>query len=80
VALNAGGAALFLQYGQDRRTAAREQIKTRIQIGGIKLACATDAVCKGLNLEHSINMWFERSIYVAILESGVIRQAPSRNR
>jgi hypothetical protein len=66
VAPNGDGDASFVERGQDRRSAARQQIKTRIQIGGIKLACATDAVCKGLNLWHAINMWFERSIYVAI--------------
>ncbi len=35
VALYAGGAASFVQRGQDRRSAAREQIKTSIQQGEI---------------------------------------------
>ena len=52
VALYAGGAASFVQRGQDRRTAAREQIKTRIQNGEIRLVCATDAACEGLNLQR----------------------------
>ena len=37
---------------QDRRTAAREQIKRRIQDGEIRLVCATDAACEGLNLQR----------------------------
>ena len=52
VALYAGGAASFVQRGQDRRTAAREQIKARIQNGEIRLVCATDAACEGLNLQR----------------------------
>jgi len=52
VALYAGGAASFVQRGQERRTAAREQIKTRIQDGEIRLVCATDAACEGLNLQR----------------------------
>ncbi len=52
VALYAGGAASFVQRGQDRRTAQREQIKTRIQNGEIRLVCATDAACEGLNLQR----------------------------
>ncbi len=52
VALYAGGAASFVQRGQDRRTAAREQIKTRIQEGEIRLVCAPDAACEGLNLQR----------------------------
>ena len=52
VALYAGGAASFVQRGQDRRTAAREQIKRRIQNGEIRLVCATDAACEGLNLQR----------------------------
>ena len=52
VALYAGGAASFVQRGQDRRTAAREQIKRRIQDGEIRLVCATDAACEGLNLQR----------------------------
>jgi hypothetical protein len=43
VALYAGGAASFVQRGQDRRTASREQIKGAIQRGDIRLVCATDA-------------------------------------
>jgi hypothetical protein len=59
VALYAGGAASFVQRGQERRTAAREQIKRRIQDGEIRLVCATDAACEGLNLQRlgaQINM------------------------
>lgn len=52
VALYAGGTASFVQRGQDRRTAAREQIKRRIQDGEIRLVCATDAACEGLNLQR----------------------------
>jgi superfamily II DNA or RNA helicase len=52
VALYAGGAASFVQRGAERRTAAREQIKRRIQDGEIRLVCATDAACEGLNLQR----------------------------
>jgi hypothetical protein len=52
VALYAGGSASFVQRGSDRRTAAREQIKTSIQNGDIRLVCATDAACEGLNLQR----------------------------
>src|SRR5204862_7864632 len=52
VALYAGGAASFVQRGSDRRTAAREQIKAAIQRGDIRLVCATDAACEGLNLQR----------------------------
>ena len=52
VALYAGGAASFVQRGQERRSAAREQIKTHIQTGDIRLVCATDAACEGLNLQR----------------------------
>ena len=52
VALYAGGAASFLQRGNERRTASREQIKTRIQNGETRLVCATDAACEGLNLQR----------------------------
>ena len=52
VALYAGGAASFLQRGDERRTASREQIKNRIQSGDIRLVCATDAACEGLNLQR----------------------------
>ncbi|RWK94987.1 MAG: helicase SNF2 [Mesorhizobium sp.] len=52
VALYAGGAASFVQRGYDRRTAAREQIKASIQSGDIRLVCATDAACEGLNLQR----------------------------
>ena len=52
VALYAGGSASFVQRGQERRTAAREQIKRRIQDGEIRLVCATDAACEGLNLQR----------------------------
>ena len=52
VALYAGGAASFLQRGEERRTATREQIKRRIQNGEIRLVCATDAACEGLNLQR----------------------------
>ena len=52
VALYAGGAASFVQRGQERRSAAREQIKARVQDGEIRLLCATDAACEGLNLQR----------------------------
>jgi hypothetical protein len=52
VALYAGGAASFVQRGPDRRTAAREQIKSSIQRGDIRLVCATDAASEGLNLQR----------------------------
>jgi hypothetical protein len=52
VALYAGGAASFVQRGNERRTASREQIKRRIQNGDIQLVCATDAACEGLNLQR----------------------------
>jgi superfamily II DNA/RNA helicase len=52
VALYAGGSASFVQRGNDRRTASREQIKKRIQEGDIRLVCATDAACEGLNLQR----------------------------
>jgi hypothetical protein len=52
VALYAGGAASFVQRGIDRRTVTREQIKTSIQGGDIRLVCATDAACEGLNLQR----------------------------
>ncbi|MGQ0444932.1 MAG: helicase-related protein [Beijerinckiaceae bacterium] len=52
VALYAGGAASFVQRGEDRRTASREQIKAAIQRGDIPLVCATDAACEGLNLQR----------------------------
>jgi hypothetical protein len=52
VALYAGGAASFVQRGIDRRTVTREQIKTSIQSGDIRLVCATDAACEGLNLQR----------------------------
>jgi ERCC4-related helicase len=53
VALYAGGAASFVQRGTDRRSAAREQIKAAVQQGDIRLVCATDAACEGLNLNAS---------------------------
>jgi hypothetical protein len=52
VALYAGGAASFVKLGEERRTAARDQIKRRIQDGEIRLGCATDAACEGLNLQR----------------------------
>jgi hypothetical protein len=52
VALYAGGAASFVQRATDRRSAAREQIKASIQKGDIRLVCATDAACEGLNLQR----------------------------
>jgi hypothetical protein len=52
VALYAGGAASFVARGGERRTATREQIKKRIQDGEIRLVCATDAACEGLNLQR----------------------------
>jgi hypothetical protein len=52
VALYAGGAASSVQSGEERRAASREQIKASIQRGDIRLACATDAACEGLNLQR----------------------------
>jgi superfamily II DNA or RNA helicase len=52
VALYAGGSASFVQVGDQRRTAAREKIKAEIQRGDIRLVCATDAACEGLNLQR----------------------------
>ncbi len=52
IALYAGGAASFVQRGDERRTASREQIKARIQEGEIRLVSATDAACEGLNLQR----------------------------
>ena len=52
VALYAGGAASFVQRGEDRRSAAREHIKASIQRGEVRLVCATDAACEGLNLQR----------------------------
>lgn len=52
VGLYAGGDASFVQRGRERRSAAREQIKQRIQDGEIRLVCATDAACEGLNLQR----------------------------
>jgi superfamily II DNA or RNA helicase len=52
VALYAGGAASFVQRGTDRRSAKREHIKESIQLGDIRLVCATDAACEGLNLQR----------------------------
>jgi superfamily II DNA/RNA helicase len=52
VAFYAGGSASFVQRGSDCRTAAREQIKASIQNGEIRLVCATDAACEGLNLQR----------------------------
>lgn len=52
VALYAGGSASFVQRGEERRTAPRELIKRRIQDGEIRLVCATDAACEGLNLQR----------------------------
>jgi hypothetical protein len=52
VALYAGGAASFVQRGQSRTKASRELIKRYIQDGDIRLVCATDAACEGLNLQR----------------------------
>jgi hypothetical protein len=52
VALYAGGSASFVQRGSDRRSAGREQIKASIERGDIRLVCATDAACEGLNLQR----------------------------
>jgi superfamily II DNA or RNA helicase len=51
VALYAGGAASFVQRGRERRNTGREPIKAAIQSGNIRLVCATDAACEGLNLQ-----------------------------
>ena len=52
VALYAGGTASFVQCGTDRRSAKREHIKNSIQRGDVRLVCATDAACEGLNLQR----------------------------
>src|SRR5271167_661821 len=52
VALYAGGAASFVQRAQSRTKASRELIKRYIQDGDIRLVCATDAACEGLNLQR----------------------------
>jgi hypothetical protein len=52
IAVYAGGAASFIQQGSERRAAGREQIKSAIQNGDIRLVCATDAACEGLNLQR----------------------------
>lgn len=52
IALYAGGSASFVQRGSDRHTAGREQIKASIQRGDVRLVCATDAACEGLNLQR----------------------------
>jgi hypothetical protein len=52
VALYAGCAASFVQRGTDRRSAKREKIAASIQAGDIRLVCATDAACEGLNLQR----------------------------
>jgi uncharacterized tellurite resistance protein B-like protein len=52
VAMYAGGSASFVQRGSDRRSAGREQIKASVQLGDIRLVCATDAACEGLNLQR----------------------------
>ena len=52
IALYAGGAASFVQQGRERRATGREQIKTAIQKGDIRIVCATDAACEGLNLQR----------------------------
>jgi hypothetical protein len=51
VAIYAGGSASFIQRGGDRRSAGRERIKSAVQKGDIRLVCATDAACEGLNLQ-----------------------------
>lgn len=59
IGLYAGGSASFVQKGSDRRYSPRDQIKRRIQEGEIRLVCATDAACEGLNLQRlgaQINM------------------------
>ena len=52
VVLYAGGTASFVQRGTERRSAKRENIKEAIQQGDIRLVCATDAACEGLNLQR----------------------------
>jgi hypothetical protein len=52
VALYAGGTASFVQRGTDRRSVKREHIKDSIQRGDVRLVCATDAACEGLNLQR----------------------------
>jgi len=52
IALYAGGAASLVRRGAMRTKASREQIKRTIQGGDIRLVCATDAACEGLNLQR----------------------------
>jgi superfamily II DNA or RNA helicase len=52
VALYAGGAASFVLKGGERRSAKREEIKAAVQRGDVRLLCATDAACEGLNLQR----------------------------
>ncbi len=52
IALYAGGTASFVQRGTERRATGREQIKKAVQDGEIRLVCATDAACEGLNLQR----------------------------
>jgi superfamily II DNA/RNA helicase len=52
VALYADGSASFVQRNSDRRSAGREKIKASIERGDIRLVCATDAACEGLNLQR----------------------------
>src|SRR5271166_2999423 len=52
VALYAGGSASLVQRGQNRTKTSRELIKGYIQDGDIRLVCATDAACEGLNLQR----------------------------
>lgn len=52
IALYAGGANSYVMHGKAKTKAAREQIKRHIQEGGIRLVCATDAACEGLNLQR----------------------------
>jgi len=51
VAVYGGGSTSFIQQGEERRAAGREQIKNSVQNGDVRLLCATDAACEGLNLQ-----------------------------
>src|SRR5215472_3325776 len=42
----------FVERASDRRSAVREKIKASIEDGDIRLVCATDAACEGLNLQR----------------------------
>lgn len=52
IALYAGGSLSGVQRGSEWKSAAREDIKQAVQRGDIRVVCATDAACEGLNLQR----------------------------